>query len=193
VPWELAVWTTGLVHADCHLRAGRAGYSAPYTYVGRRLDVRLGERTVAIYDGSTLLTTHARQPAGGRATRVEHYPPAGQAHLAQGPAVCRERAAAIGPATGALVAGRLTPYTLGRLREVHALLRLAEAYPADRLERACRLALDDGDGRYRTVRGILERGLDRVPASAPPPPVTAPAYLRGAAAFVATAEGVAAW
>lgn len=191
-PWELASWTTAVLHADCHLRAGAAGYSAPYEHVGRRLEVRLGERTVAIYDGATLLTTHARQPAGGRATRVEHYPPAGQAHLAQGPAVCRERAAAIGPATGALVAGRLTPYTLGRLREARALLRLAEAYPPARLEAACRLALDDGDGRYRTVRGILERELDRAPAPDPPPPVTAPAYLRGPAAFAA-AEGVAAW
>lgn len=192
-PWELATWTTGVLHADCHLRAGAAGYSAPYPYVGRRLDVRLGERTVAIYDGSTLLTTHARQPAGGRATRPEHYPPAGQAHLAQGPAFCRERAAAIGPATGALVAGRLTPYTLGRLREARALLRLAEAYPADRLERACRLALEDGDGRYRTVRAILERELDRVPPAEAPPPATAPAYLRGPAAFAAAAEGVAPW
>ena len=63
-PWEQASWTTAVVHADCHVRAGTAGYSVPYQYVGRRLDVRLGERTVAIYDGCTLLTTHARQPAG---------------------------------------------------------------------------------------------------------------------------------
>jgi transposase len=192
-PWELATWTTAVVHADCHLRAGAAGYSAPYPYVGRRLDVRLGERTVALYDGTTLLTTHARQPAGGRATRVEHYPPAGQAHLTQGPAVCQERAAAIGPASAALVAGRLTPYTLGRLREVRALLRLAETYPADRLEAACRLALDDGDGRYRTVRGILERELDRVPVVVPSSAVAVPAYLRGPAAFGAPREEEGAW
>jgi transposase len=192
-PWELATWTTGLVHADCHLRAGNAGYSAPYAYVGRRLDVRLGERIVTLYDGVTPVASHARQPAGGRATRPEHYPPAGRAYLTGHPAACLARAAALGAAVGHLATARLTPYTLGRLREVHALLRLAETYPADRLERACRLALDDGDGRYRTVRGILERGLDRVPAPAPPPPVTAPAYLRGAAAFVAAAAGVAPW
>jgi hypothetical protein len=76
---------------------------------------------------------------------------------------------------------------------VQALLRLTERYPPERLERACRRATAAGDGRYRTVRGILERGLDRVPAPAPPPPVTAPAYLRGAAAFVAAAAGVAPW
>jgi transposase len=192
-PWEAAEWTSGRVHADCHLRAGAAGYSAPYAYVGRRLDVRLGERVVTLYDGITPVASHARQPAGGRATRLEHYPPAGQAYLRGTPAACLERAAALGPAVGALATARLTPFTLGRLREVQALLRLAERYPADRLERACRLALDDGDGRYRTARAILERELDRRPPDPPPPAVAAPAYLRGPDAFAAAAEGVAAW
>jgi transposase len=192
-PWERAEWTTGLVHADCHLRAGAAGYSAPHTYVGRRLDVRLGERVVTLYDGITPVASHGRQPAGGRATRVEHYPPAGQAYLTGHPAACQQRATALGPAIGRLVAARLTPFTVGRLREVQALLRLAETYPPARLEAACRLAVDDGDGRYRTVRAILERALDRVPPAAAPPPATGPAYLRGPAAFAAAAEGAAAW
>ena len=47
-------------------------------------------------------------------------------------------------------------------REVQALLRLAERYGSDRLEQACRRALDAGDGRYRTVRGLLERDLEAV-------------------------------
>jgi hypothetical protein len=192
-PWERAEWTTGLVHADCHLRAGAASYSAPYEHVGRRLEVRLGERVVTLYNGITAVASHARQPAGGRATRVEHYPPAGQAYLQGHPAACLERAAALGPAVGQLATALLTPFTLGRLREVQALLRLAERYEAARLERACRLALDDGDGRYRTARAILERDLDRRPAEPPPPVVAAPAYLRGPAAFAATAQEVAAW
>jgi len=191
-PWESAAWTTGLVHADCHLRAGAASYSAPYAYVGRRLAVRVGERLVTLYDGITLVTSHARQPAGGRATRLEHYPPAGQAYLRGTPAACLERAAALGPAVGALATALLTPYTLTRLREVQALLRLAEREPADRLERACRLALEDGDGRYRTVRALLERDLDQAPVAAPAPAVTVPAYLRGPAEFAAPA-GVAPW
>jgi hypothetical protein len=193
-PWEQAVWTTAAVQADCHLRAGNAAYSVPARYVGRRLDVRLGERTVAVYDGAELVTSHARQPAGGRATRLEHYPAAGQAYLTGHPAACHERAAGLGEAVAQLVAGLLTPYTLTRLREVHALLRLAEHYPPDRLERACALALEADDGHYRTVRGILERGLDELPDVdvAPPPVLDVPAYLRGPAAFAPATEA-AAW
>ena len=50
------------MHADCHLRAGGGRYSVPYRYVGRRLDVRLGERTVLLYDGTAPVASHARQP-----------------------------------------------------------------------------------------------------------------------------------
>jgi transposase len=190
-PWERAVWTSAVVHPDCHVRAGGACYSVPYRYVGRRLDVRLGERTVAVFDGPLPVTAHARQ-ARGRATRPEHYPPAGRAYLRGTAEACLARAAAVGPATGQVVVALLTPFALGRLREVHALLRLAEAYPAPRLERACRVALDAGDGRYRTVRGLLERGLEaRPPDPDPPPAVAARAYLRGPAAFAAPAAGEA--
>jgi len=54
-----------------------------------------------------------------------------------------------------------------------------------RLERACQRALDAGDGRYRTVRGILERGADLAEPDAMYPVILRPigAFLRGPAAF----------
>lgn len=133
-----------------------------------------------------MVSTHPRQTRG-RATRLEHYPPAGQAFLRGTPAACLEQAQAIGPASGALVAALLEPYTLMRLREVQALLRLRERYPDARIERAGARAREGGDGRYRTVQGLLERGLDLVEPPAPPAPRATPAFLRGPAAFVVSA------
>jgi transposase len=92
-PWERATWTSAAVHSDCHVRAGHAWYSVPYRYVGARLDVRLGERLVTIYDGVSMVATHLRR-AKGRATQVEHYPPAGQAFLRASPQACLEQARA---------------------------------------------------------------------------------------------------
>ncbi|MGZ3675760.1 MAG: IS21 family transposase, partial [Ktedonobacterales bacterium] len=167
-PWELARWVRATVHADCHLNAGGARYSVPYRSIGRTLDVRLGQRTVAIYDGAELLTTHLRQ-ARGHATRLEHYPQDAQAFVRATPAVCQARAAQVGPATAAVVEPLLASRTLHQLREVQALLRLVELYTAPRLEAACARALAVGDARLRTVRGLLERGLDRLDAQAPEP------------------------
>ncbi len=186
-PWEAAIWTSALVGADRHLRAGGAAYSVPYKYVNRRLEVRLGERTVQIYDGAILVTGHARQ-AHGRATRLEHYPEAGRAFLQGTPAACLRRAQEFGPAATGLVEALLAEPTLTWLREVQALLRLPERYPPERIERACRRATAMGDGRYRTVRGILERDLDSVEPEPEPAPQLAGAFLRGPAACAVCAE-----
>lgn len=188
-PWEPVTWTTAKVHPDCHLQVSGARYSVPYQHVGRRLDVRLGRDTVEVYDGPTLITSHLRRHQG-RATRLEHYPEAGQAFLRATPQACLRQAQGIGPATEAIVRDLLTVHALHHLREVQAILRLADRYDRAQLERASQRALDAGDGRYRTVRGILERGFDLLPAEEPPPPRSIGAFLRGPQAFVLAAEEV---
>lgn len=184
-PWEPVTWTTGSVQPDCHLRAGGADYSAPFSYVGQRLDVRLGRQIVEIYDGAALVTSHARVERG-RVTRIEHYPPAGQAFLHGTPKTCLEKAEALGQAVGIVASMLLTPYSLTRLREVQALLRLTEQYPAQRINQACARALAAGDGHYRTIRTILTRDLDQLAEeAATSPTITAGAFLRGPDALVA--------
>jgi transposase len=182
VPWELATWTTAKVQPDCHLTVGGAHYSVPHRYVGQRLEVRLGQGTVQIYDGPTLITAHARR-THGRVTRLEHYPEAGQAFLRATPRACVEQAQTIGPAITTLIRGLLITETLHQLREAQAVLRLPQQYPPERVERACQLALDAGDGRLRTVRGLLEREVEQlepVPVEVVRP---AGAFLRGPEAF----------
>jgi hypothetical protein len=193
-PWELATWTSAVVQADCHLCVARAHYSVPYRYVGQRLEVRLGERVVSVYDGATLVTSHVRQ-LRGRATRLEHYPPGGQAFLRATPQVCQQRAQAVGPATTRLVDALLAPRLLYLLREAQAILRLTERHTPTHLEAACAQALAAGDGRYRTVRRLVERGVsalsevtgasgDTERARSNLPSDAAGAYLRGPQAFL---------
>ena len=95
------------------------------------------------------------------------------------------KAETIGPATLQLVRELLVDHALHHLRQVQGVLRLVDRYGADRLERACQRALDAGDGRYRTVRGILERGADQVQPDDELRTVLRPigAFLRGPAAF----------
>jgi hypothetical protein len=115
--WEPTTWTTAKIQPDCHLTVGGGRYSVPHRYVGRRLEVRLGRGTVQIYDGPELVTAHARRTRG-RATRLEHFPDAGQAFLRATPRACAEQAQAIGPATTTLVRGLLITETLHHLLSV---------------------------------------------------------------------------
>jgi transposase len=181
-PWELITWTTATVHPDCHVYVARAGYSVPHAFVGRRLDVRLGERLVELYDGPELIWTHARRERG-RSTIMGHYPEAAQAFLRATPQACLKQAEAVGTATATTVRRLLEVQALHNLRQVQGILRLRERFDAARLERACARALAAGDGRYQTVRGILERGLEDAPLEEPGPASSSGAYLRGVAAF----------
>ncbi|MDX1996774.1 MAG: hypothetical protein SF066_03560 [Thermoanaerobaculia bacterium] len=65
-----------------------------------------------------------------------------------------------GPACVTLVEQLLTHPILEKLRAAQSVLRLTERFGGPRTELACRRALEYGDGRYRTVKTILERGLD---------------------------------
>jgi hypothetical protein len=116
---------------------------------------------------------------------MEHYPEPAQAFLRATPQACLRQAETIGPATHQLVRELLVDHALHHLRQVQGVLRLVERYGPERLERACQRALDAGDGRYRTVRGILERGADLVELEATYPTILRPigAFLRGPAAF----------
>lgn len=188
--WETVTWLTAKVHPDCHLAAGGGRYSVPFRYVGKRLDVRLTRSIVEIYDGSECLTVHV-YAGRGRATHREHYPEAAQAFLRATPQYCLQQAERIGPETVAVVRALLEPHALYRLREVQAILRLAERFAASRLEHACGQARAAGNGRVRTIRGILEGGYDALPREPIPFPTTSRAigaYLRGPTAFVPPAR-----
>lgn len=49
------------------------------------------------------------------------------------------------------------------LRQAQGIVRQADRYGAQRLDAACARALTFGDPSYRTVKQILERGLDNQP------------------------------
>jgi hypothetical protein len=58
---------------------------------------------------------------------------------------------------------------LDRLRGVQALLRLADRFGKERLEAACTCMGEVDQVSARTVRAMLEKGLERAPESASPP------------------------
>ncbi len=62
-------------------------------------------------------------------------------------------------------------------RSCLGIMRLAKRYPQERMEAACRRALDSGACSYKSVNSILEKGLDQVPFSGP---VKAPTYSKHA-------------
>ncbi len=185
--YQLATWWQPVVHPDCHVTADGAFYSVPWRLVGRRLDVRVGPREVTCFADGELVKTHPRKPKRGRSTDWADYPPEKVAFLQRTPAWCRHQAAELGPAVAEVVAELLSGQALYHLRAAQGVLSLAERYGAERLDLACRKALEAGDPGYRTIRGILGAGLEAQVAPEVPSGSSLPAFLHGPGAITGEA------
>lgn len=187
--WERALWTTAKVAQDSHVAVAGALYSIPWRYVGREVEVRLTERVVEVYLDGELIKTHLRR-ARGRQTDPNDLPPDKVAFFQRTPQWCLAQAALLGPAVRQAVEEILAVRTLYNLRQAQGILRQADRYGAQRLDAACARALAFGDPCYRTVKQILERGLDGHPVPQTADGETAPgALLHGPDAFALKPEG----
>ncbi len=178
-PFELADWTRAKVARDCHIQVGGSWYSVPYQHVGKMVEVRLTTKLVQCYLDYELIKTHARVPKGRRSTDWADYPPDKAAFFLRTPDWCRRQAAGLGHGVAAVVNALLDEHALHHLRQAQGVLRLAEKYGDRRLDAACHRALSFGDPAYRTVKTILERGLDAKVETIAPTPTLAGAFLRG--------------
>lgn len=140
--YDMPVWSEPKVARDQHVQVAKALYSVPRHFVGRTLRSRADQHTVRVYDGPTLIKTHARQPAGGRATDPADFPAARSMYALRDVEALRRQAASHGEAVGHF-AGRLLddPLPWTRMRRVYALLGLARRYGAARVNDACTIAL----------------------------------------------------
>lgn len=149
----------------------------PWRLIGQTVDARSTATTVQIFHHGELVKTHPRHPR--KRTDLTDYPPEKVAFHMRTPAWCRERADGVGPACAEVVEVLFEVNALYRLRSAQGVLRLADAYGAERLEAACRKATDAGDPSYRTIKGILAAGLERDPVPDGAGDGGAAAFLRG--------------
>ena len=179
-PFEMARWAKPTVHPDCHVQVDARFYSIPWKYIGREIDVRVGERVARAYADGELVKTHVLERGKRRYTDDTDYPPDKIAFFQRTPVWCRGEAAKLGEHVALLVAHLLPERApLYMLRQAQGIVRLAEAYEPARINAACRRALDT-DPSLLTVRNILKQRLDLQPEESPPPLAATGGYLHGA-------------
>ena len=179
----LATWTRVKLHPDCHVQFRKAYYSAPYRLVRQPLWLRATETTVQLFQDHHLVATHPRQyRAGARATVDDHLPPEAVAYKRRDPQWCRTQARTIGPACLALIERLFAHRVLDNLRAAQGVIALEKRVGPRRLEAACQRALAYDTPKYRTVKTILDNGLDQQPVTTPAGETLADCYT-GAGRF----------
>ena len=176
-PYDVPTWGQPKVAADYHIQFGKALYSIPYRYRGRRVDVRGDRQLVRAYVNGQLIKEHPRMSAGGRSTDENDYPPEKVGYALRVPDRCIQKGQEQGPAIGQFLTKLLAgDFPWARLRQAYKCLRLADKYGAERVNAACERAVAYDLLNVRRLESMLTRGLEQqaaepssTTAAAPPP------------------------
>ena len=191
-PYQFAEWKKARVHLDYHIELDGHYYSVPHSLVSQQVDVRVADLTVECFYQHRRVASHIRADQGrkGHTTVPDHMPSHHRAQSQWNPERFLKWAAEVGPHTQQFVRGLLESRQHPELsyRSCLGLLNLARHYTATRLEAACQRALLLGARRQRSVRTILECGLDSQPlpdTAQTEAAITLPVHqnLRGAAYY----------
>jgi len=160
-------WSTPKLPIHYHVVADERYYSAPYTLIGKHVEVRTSGSTVEIFHDGRRVAAHARS-YGKRwdwHTLPEHRPPSHRAYLEWTPERFVRWASKAGPKAAELVERILAAHGHPE-RGYNACLgvmRLGKQYGEARLEAACDRAVSMRSPSYKTVQSILKSGADHLP------------------------------
>lgn len=158
---ELAVWTKVILHGDCHVQYLKCRYSAPYRFVKQELWLRATETTTRIYIDHQLIALHPRlwRP-GTKSTHDEHLPPNALAYQMKDAQWCLKQANEVGGHCMGVIQQLLSDSVVDYLRAAQSILGLRKKYGDARLEKACQRAIAFQSIHYRTIKSILESGIE---------------------------------
>ena len=189
-PYEFAVYQVRRVPDNYHLEYDAFYYSVPHEYYRQDVTLRITASMIEVFDGQhKRIAMHQRRYTGPRyATCTEHMPPHHQfqamANRFDGKRY-RSWARSIGEHTYFVIDSLLVRAGIEEkaYRSCMGILQFAKEYGCNRLEAACRRAVELSSPSYTTVSNILKNRQEDVTQPELFKPVAEHENLRGAAAF----------
>jgi transposase len=175
-PFDLSQWSRARVNIDYHVAVDTNFYSVPYHLVQEVVEVRTTPTTVEIFHRGDRVASHLRGRDHGKASTIdEHRPKSHRAHLEWPPSRMVNWASTIGPHTAQLFERIFAdkPHPEVGYRGCLGIIRLSKKYSPERVEAAAERAVLTGACRYKSVKSILEKSLDRQPLNGVAPPAAA--------------------
>jgi transposase len=186
-PYVYAEWKKCRAGLDYHIAIDRHYYSVPYQLLKKELWARITARTVEVFHIGQRVASHVRNSSNGQhSTQRDHMPAHHKFHEDWTPQRIQAWAARIGPnvAIFAEVVMRDRKHCEQGYRTCLGVIRLADRFGRDRLDAACRRALEINARSYSSVHSILKNGLDsKTRARATEEPAINHPNIRGANYF----------
>lgn len=192
--WSIVSIAKPKVQQTWRIQFENAFYSVPYQYIGERVTVHADTNMVIIYLKDREIARHTRAVNEWEIKRSEHHAPIGTDVLHQQNQDSLLRwAAQIGEQVHRMSVAIFSRQGIDGVQSVRSLCHLAKRYGRDRLNSACRRALDFKITRYKEVKKILLADLDQSSSVVSTDPVKSTQYRfqREAGYFEFDAKAVA--
>ncbi len=158
---------TRSVHPDGHVQIEGTFYSVPHMLVGEEVRVQWDEHLVRVYARGKCVAVHSRAPVGTFATRQEHRPDHKPAREEAYVAGLLAKAEHIGPDALNWAKAACEERGVRAYRLLQGMLSLTRSHPRERVDWACKLALERRLFRYKILRRIVEQAATHDPTPLP--------------------------
>lgn len=159
-PYEYAEWKHPTAHIDYHVEIENHYYSVPYTYIRKKLDARITDKTIELFYHGKRIASHVRNDKkGGFSTIESHRPQQHREYLKWNPERFIKWASKIGPYCQDYIQSLLTSrrYPEQGYRACLGILRLSNSYPYEKMEEACQRALSLQVYSYKIIDSFLKK------------------------------------
>lgn len=167
VAYQLRHFQNGTVYKTSHiyLNKDKHHYSVPYKYIGKKVRIIYTDEIVEVYIEQNRVAVHSRvKREGGYTTIADHMPSNHRFRADWNPEKFLSWAKGIGQDcytfTALLLAKKQHPEQ--SYKSLAGILSLAKKVGKQRLNNACRRAIEYERVNYQSVKSILEKGLDTI-------------------------------
>jgi len=168
LPYEVAEWVHGhSVNIDCHVAYQTNRYSVPYKYVGKVVDLKVGESLLEVFYKGVRIASHRKLPDYMKykcSTHEEDMPDQFQ-HTEWDDLRIKKWAYTIGNNVGEVIDRIFANVKIKEqgYNSCLSILKLSKSYTNERLEAACKIALTKiRIPRYSHLKSILSSNQDQV-------------------------------
>lgn len=160
-PYEYGIWKEATVQYNYHISVDKQYYSVPYKYIKKRVRVRITKNMVEIYLDHDRIASHRRLHGRSNqySTDENHMPRNHQKVQEWDGERFRNWAKRIGPSTFEVIDRRLQSFKIEQqgYNGCMSILKLADSYTPERLERCCGAALSlMHSPRYKDIKLLIQ-------------------------------------
>lgn len=164
--YETAIWSAATIQPDYLITVEECKYSVPYSLIGKKVDIRVTEKSIEVFFNNNRIATHVKKVHQSGPTYIpEHMPENHRKYLEYNSDAFKEWAENVGASTFLVVKHFLTMHKVEQqgYKPCASLMRLADRYSFERLEKACEKALSyTPSPSLKNISTILKNGQDKV-------------------------------